>query len=478
MGGAASSAAAAELEELVACTYLLGQALASMNFPDMYRIHDFHSRAAPPLQSASFVKEEAADDATFSVTVHNQRIVLDDLTAQNADGWTPLHACCHSQSCVPAALAIVAKLCNSLSNSALFVVLEARTKRGPGSGNSGWTALHMACAYGIEPVAHALIQAGANIECENSHHWTPMLDVCHRGFLSIAKLLLPKLTSKALSVVPEASPHRSVFARPPPQSFLGEACRCGFKDVAILLLEAGAPKDVANSIGWTPLHEACFYGHLECAKLLLVYGADATRRDYRGALPFDVASLQKMRDLVRDLGGPEAGLRGFINDSVHKSSATPPLQTSDRSPEYLHQGEMLGNLPALGGSLRGGGQSVKLEPEKRAVTGSKTQENAEPADTPPDFLCNISRRLLAEPYRSPYGHVFEAKLIRAWLAKNGSICPLTGQPLVASELEPDTELKAKITNWQLAKNLDSMRNQQRRGPAAFNSSGDDELYDF
>lgn len=478
MGGAASSAAAAELEELVACTYLLGQALASMSFPDMYRIHDFHSRTAPPLQSPSFIKEEEAEDGLFSVTVHNQRIILDDLTAQNADGWTPLHACCHSHSCVPAALAIVAKLCNSLSNSALFVVLEARTKRGPGSGNSGWTALHMACAYGIEPVANALIQAGANIECENSHHWTPMLDVCHRGFLSIAKLLLPKLTSKALSVIPEASPHRSVFARPPPQSCLGEACRCGFKDVAALLLEAGAPKDVANSIGWTPLHEACFYGHVECAKLLLVYGADATRRECRGALPFDVASLQQVRDLIRDLGGPEASCRGLIDASARTSPTTGPLNMSDTPPAYLHQGEMLGNLPALGGSLRGGGKRVKIEPEKQVVVGSKAQESGAPADTPPDFLCDISHRLLAEPYRSPYGHVFEAKVIRAWLTKNGSICPLTGQPLVASELVPDTELKGKITNWQVAKNLDSMRNQQRRDPSTTNHLEDDGLYDF
>ena len=26
---------------------------------------------------------------------------------------------------------------------------------------------------------------------------------------------------------------------------------------------------------WTPLHDACFRGHVECAKLLLLTGADA-----------------------------------------------------------------------------------------------------------------------------------------------------------------------------------------------------------
>ena len=33
--GASASTAGGELEELVACTYILGQALASMSFPDM-----------------------------------------------------------------------------------------------------------------------------------------------------------------------------------------------------------------------------------------------------------------------------------------------------------------------------------------------------------------------------------------------------------------------------------------------------------
>ena len=45
--GAGASADGGELEQLVACTYLLGQALSSMSFPDMYRIQDFHADDAP-----------------------------------------------------------------------------------------------------------------------------------------------------------------------------------------------------------------------------------------------------------------------------------------------------------------------------------------------------------------------------------------------------------------------------------------------
>ena len=48
----------------------------------------------------------------------------------------------------------------------------------------------MAAAYGVEPLVAALVDAGADTACENSLTWTPLLEACHRGFLSIAKLLL------------------------------------------------------------------------------------------------------------------------------------------------------------------------------------------------------------------------------------------------------------------------------------------------
>lgn len=35
-------------------------------------------------------------------------------------------------------------------------------------------------------------------------------------------------------------------------------------------------------------------------------------------------------------------------------------------------------------------------------------------------------------------------VITTWAARNGSIDPLTGQPLALSELKPDTELAARI----------------------------------
>ena len=65
-----------------------------------------------------------------------------------------------------------------------------------------------------------------------------------------------------------------------------------------MLLDAGAPKDQTNCIGWTPLHEACFYNRVETAKSLLLGGADATIRNRIGALPYHLSGLQEIKTMI------------------------------------------------------------------------------------------------------------------------------------------------------------------------------------
>lgn len=99
---------------------------------------------------------------------------------------------------------------------------------------------------------------------------------------------------------------RTPFVRPPPQSALGEAARCGFVEICKLLLDKGADKDQRNHLWWTPLHEAAFYNHEEAVKTLLVYGADAAITNRQGAFPFQLASLPSVREVIHDLGGEGA----------------------------------------------------------------------------------------------------------------------------------------------------------------------------
>ena len=72
------------------------------------------------------------------------------------------------------------------------------------------------------------------------------------------------------------------------------------------LIVAGAPKNQQNAIGWTPLHEACFYNRVEVVKALLLSGADASIRTYSGALPYHLAGLQMIRTMLSDMGGPSS----------------------------------------------------------------------------------------------------------------------------------------------------------------------------
>ncbi len=68
-------------------------------------------------------------------------------------------------------------------------------------------------------------------------------------------------------------------------------------------MDAGASRDLTNTIGWTALHEACFYNRVDTVKTLLLNGADPVRRTRLGALPYHLAAMQDIRDMLRDMGG-------------------------------------------------------------------------------------------------------------------------------------------------------------------------------
>ena len=64
--------------------------------------------------------------------------------------------------------------------------------------------------------------------------------------------------------------------------------------------EQGANRDKADNGGYTSLHWAAHEGHLEIAKLLMVYGADLNARNNESRMPIDLARNEEIRQAIRD----------------------------------------------------------------------------------------------------------------------------------------------------------------------------------
>ncbi|KAG5188776.1 ankyrin repeat-containing domain protein [Tribonema minus] len=408
----------------------------------------------------------------------------------------------------------------------------------------------MACGYGVEQMVHALLKAGADPNTTNCYTWTPLLEACHKGFEGIALALL-KAGADVSHIPSEGASNSAQFLRGPPQTPLGEAARAGHVGICRALLSSGADKDTTNAIGWTPLHEdaanatgwtllheacfysspfvvvvvtlllehACFYSHVDVVTLLLTHGADATRPNSQGALPFHMTTAPAIRDAIQAMAPPaavsdvtlptlvfavdeETG-QMFIGLQTPKSAENgagdvPTSSEKKGSPKggrgghgsrggggggggatasergsaahrLLHSGTMLGNLPSLAttgeappvpevaeakkshsSSSNSAQHHSTAQQQRRSSTGSSVEARTAAAlavDAPPNFKCNLSRRLMRDPVRTPYGNVYDRAMIAMWLQQQGSIDPLTGQPLVEAELKEDGELKSAIESW-------------------------------
>lgn len=297
MGGGISSEK--DLEEVLACTMMIGEAMIQgldpryIRFPDMHRLYDFHVGAKElpaPIGTFRDPDEEESDEEEVEeekteleidserhlvVYIDKDRIVLDKSTLNqpNRDGWTPLHACCHTPNTVAAGKTIIDYLQKQKDED-----FDKKTLRGPGSFSTGWTALHIAgesfdtkidsklidkAAYGLEEMVSTLVKAGADPNVTNSVEWTPLHEACHRGFTKIAKTLIQGGATLDQKCPPFA------LCPYPAQYPLAEACRQGHAETAKMLLEMGAEKNAMNEIEWTPVHEAAYQNRLKCIEVII-----------------------------------------------------------------------------------------------------------------------------------------------------------------------------------------------------------------
>ena len=93
------------------------------------------------------------------------------------------------------------------------------------------------------------------------------------------------------------------------QLLLHLAAQGGHKEIAELLIAAGADVNAKNKYGTTPLHKAAFYGHKEIAELLIANGVDVNAKKNNGRTPLDRAiwiNETEIADLIRKHGGKTA----------------------------------------------------------------------------------------------------------------------------------------------------------------------------
>ncbi|NWR67225.1 ASB12 protein, partial [Bucorvus abyssinicus] len=160
---------------------------------------------------------------------------------------------------------------------------------------SGWgvpsTPLRLAATWGCVRSMKVLLAHGAEVDSLDVKAQTPLFMAVSNGHRECVKVLLDAGASPIGSIYNNCSP-------------LLIAARDGNVDILQQLLDHGAETNVqprlpawaANSVACSgPLYLAAAYGHLECFKMLLLYGADP---DYNCTEERVIAQIKEPKTLL------------------------------------------------------------------------------------------------------------------------------------------------------------------------------------
>mmetsp|Transcript_25152 Transcript_25152/g.41243 ORF Transcript_25152/g.41243 Transcript_25152/m.41243 type:complete len:244 (+) Transcript_25152:329-1060(+) len=88
------------------------------------------------------------------------------------------------------------------------------------------------------------------------------------------------------------------------------------------------------------------------------------------------------------------------------------------------------------------------------------------SETPSEYLCCLSKKLMKYPVRSKYGHHFERSAIEKFIQSN-SFCPVTGNPLSESDIGPvNKTLQWKIKAWVNKNETEAQENSESSSEGA------------
>lgn len=181
--------------------------------------------------------------------------------------------------------------------AALRTLIAGRAPLDPADG-AGRTPLLTAIERGHLTAAELLVGAGADINAQAGNRDTPWLLAGARGHAGLLRLMLPRGPDLAL---------RNRFGG----SALIPACERGHVEAVAVLLGSGIDVDHVNDLGWTCLLEIVILGdggprHREVARLVLAAGATPNLADREGVTPLAHARRKgqhEIAELIAAAGG-------------------------------------------------------------------------------------------------------------------------------------------------------------------------------
>ncbi|KAI8493607.1 hypothetical protein Bbelb_285280 [Branchiostoma belcheri] len=207
------------------------------------------------------------------------------------------------------------------------------------------TLLRITAWTGDEDKVKTLLQAGVQVNTENSEGETPLWDAVRGGHPNIVKLLLQKgaKTGGTLLLAAQIGNNADIVSiliqagaklnmvDPRGRTPLWWAANGGDVPVVKVLTKAGSDLNKADDEGTTPLLVAAENGHAEVVSILAQARADLNKADGEGRTPLFVAAWRDHREVVSVL--TQAG--ADLNMADHKGKTPMYMAAKSRHAEVV-----------------------------------------------------------------------------------------------------------------------------------------------